>query len=130
MAKESAPPATPPAKKGAKETEYLVLRKLEGHDDGWTPVGKASAHTKVAACKAVAKKLAATDDRPVSDVPPPEPRPEFAEGQFRAIPAASWKDDPDISIRNHLRYVPDIQETAASARPRKVAAAASGVASS
>lgn len=127
MAREST--ATPPAKKGAKETEYLVLRKLEGHDDGWTPVGKASAHTKVAACKAVAKKLAAGDDRPVSDVPPAEPRPEYAEGQFRAIPATSWKDDPDVSIRNTLQYVPDILETAPPARRQK-APAASGVASS
>lgn len=99
------------ARKGA--TEYVVLQKLDGHEDAWTPVGTAPGHTKQEACRAVSR--ANSPDGA-----------EYDEGKYKAVPARSWSDKPDFSVRNEPRVVPIFGDDEEPSERQPAAAAAGG----
>lgn len=92
------------AAKAKKEpTEYVVLQKVEGHDDAWMPVARVKAHAPRDAARLGAR------------LDPPEDGAEFREGDFRAVPARSWAAAANLSIKNEHRVVPLFTEPGAQA---------------
>jgi hypothetical protein len=97
-------------KQAKSATAYVVLQQLDGHDEAWMPVGRASGHTKTEAIKAVAREKAGPEE-------------EYLGGTFRAVPARSWPSDPDFGIANERRTISVFTQPGGRAEDQKPATA-------